>query len=191
VTITHHAWAGPDWPPSPPRLLLLGDSHYLTDPDDDSAELTRDIVRDVRDGRRKIPFYSKAEALCRECLTTASSSTTSFWNQVAFVNFIPVTIGTVSSAVPSAEMWQAGAPRFIRLLEELRPTHVLSLGQRQWDHIRFPPDWRSMTAPEDDDVRLWLMPTGDRIRATWVNHPSSRGFSTTKWKPRIEALLRN
>ena len=191
MTITHHAWVGPNWPPPSPRLLLLGDSHYLTDPGDDSAELTRDIVRDVRDGRRKVPFYSKAEALCRACLTTATMNTASFWNQVAFANFIPVTIGTVSSTIPTAEMWQVGAPRLIRLLEELRPTHVLSLGQRQWDHIRFPTDWRSVTTPGDDNIRIWETPAGDCIRATWVNHPSSRGFSITQWKPRVETLLKN
>lgn len=191
VTITHHAWVGPDWPSPSRRLLLLGDSHYLTDPVDDSAELTRAIIRDVRDGRRRIPFYSKAEALCRASLTMASSNTASFWNQVAFANYIPVTVGTVSNAVPTREMWQAGGPRFIHLLEELRPTHVLSLGQRQWDHIQFPTDWRSVTTPDDDNIRIWETPAGDRIRATWVNHPSSRGFSITKWRPRVEALLRN
>lgn len=191
MTVTHHAWVGPDWPLRSPRLLLLGDSHYLTDPGDDSAELTRDIIGDVRDGRRKISFYSKAEALCRACLMTVSTDAASFWNQVAFVNYIPVTVGTVSSAVPTREMWQAGAPRFIRLLEELRPTHVLSLGQRQWDHIQLPTGWRSVTSPDDDNVRIWETPAGDRIRATWVNHPSSRGFSTTRWRPRVEALLRN
>jgi hypothetical protein len=185
----HNPWVGDRWQSSSPRLLLLGDSHYLTDLADDSPELTRDIVRGVRDGQRVIPFYAKAAALVDGQVASSPDGRHAFWNRVAFFNYVPTTVGTVFDAVPTPAMWEAGSPRFIALLEELRPTHVLSLGQRQWNHITFPSGWTSIPTVEQPDVRHWRSPEGFRIAATWVNHPSSRGFSVAKWNERVKSLL--
>src|SRR5512141_1904717 len=107
--IIHREWVGDEFRHSSPRLLLLGDSHYVTNPAEDSAGLTCRIVAAVRDKTRAIPFYSKAEALCARALGHRSASP--FWDRVAFANFVPMSVGTTSDATPTQEMWQAGASR--------------------------------------------------------------------------------
>ena len=187
--VAHAAWVGKRWMSSSMRLLLLGESHYLTDLADDSTELTRQIITGVRDGTRRIRFYTRTEAVCVGVPFAETDEPTSFWDRVAFSNFVPMTVGMASDAVPTAEMWRAGSEYFTRLLDELRPSHVLSLGQRQWNQIRLPADWGSSTSREDPAVRLWNTPKGEHIRATWINHPSSRGFNAHQWTPRVSALF--
>ena len=183
----HVPWIGEAWDRLTQRLCIVGDSHYVTNPADDCEHLTIDIIRDVRDGRRHYPFYTRAAALIGDLLEEEGDK--ALWDRIAFFNFVPTSVGTESSAAPSAAHWEAGAQRFIRLLAELRPTHVLSLGQRQWNHISFPPGWQSISDARNPDIRLWTDPAGQLIVATWVNHPSSRGFSIARWRPRAMALL--
>ena len=186
----YEPWIGPTYRASSPRILMLGESHYVTERSDDSVNLTRDIVQDVRDGVRRFPFYTRAAALIGGD-TVPGESRSALWDRLAFLNYIPVSVGQVSSAVPTPEMWAAGKDHFFGFLADLAPTHVLSLGQRQWNHIEFPPGWASVAALDSADaqVRRWIAPDGVSTVATWVNHPSSRGFSTAKWRGRVRALL--
>lgn len=187
--LLHNPWVGTEWRSASPRLLLLGDSHYLTDPSDDSANLTCDIVGGVRDGTRSISFYSKVAHLVGGRDATTPDGRHKFWNGVAFCNFVPITVGTTFDAIPSPAMWEAGAQRFIPLLAELTPTHVLSLGQRQWNRIAFPEGWTSTPIAGQQHLRYWQSHPGLCIAATWINHPSSRGFSAAKWAERVTSLL--
>lgn len=187
--IEHLPWRGPAYGSEPKRILLLGDSHYVTDSRDDSPDLTQAIVRSVRDGRRSLPFFSKVVSLFEESAYEADSRQ-AFWDRVAFLNYVPVVVGQNHDAKPTRAMWQSGAPRFFRVLDELRPTHVLSLGRRQWNEIRFPPGWISEEARGcGDEIRRWRSPEGPVIAATSINHPSSRAFSVAKWRSRVRALL--
>jgi hypothetical protein len=187
----YEPWIGPGYQGAAQRVLLLGESHYLTDPVDDSVNLTRDIIRDVRSGTRHLPFYTKSAALLDGADAMDGDTGPALWDRLAFFNYIPVVVGRESSAIPTPQMWAAGKDRFFTFLAELSPTHVLSLGQRQWDRISFPPGWTSVAATDSADaqVRRWLSPKGASIAATWVNHPSSRGFSPSKWRGRVRALL--
>ena len=185
----HAPWVGDDWESASPRLMLLGDSHYLTDLSDDSTGLTQDIVRSIRDGERRISFYKKAAELAGGKVATTQDGWRAFWNKVVFLNFVPVTVGTAFDAVPTPAMWNAGVSRFVGHLERLEPTHVLSLGQRQWNHIAFPDTWESTSVSGHPDLHYWRTRNDSRIVATWVNHPSSRGFSVAKWSARVNALL--
>lgn len=183
----HVPWVGDAWSGLTQRLCIVGDSHYVTNPADDCEHLTIDIIRDVRDGRRHYPFYTKTAALVGDLLEEARDKP--LWDRLAFFNFIPTSVGTKSTALPSAAQWEAGARGFTRVLAELKPTHVLSLGQRQWNHISFSDGWQSIAEARDSDIRLWQNPAGRPIVATWVNHPSSRGFSVARWRPRVITLL--
>jgi hypothetical protein len=181
-------WLPHEWRSRSTRLLLVGESHYVTDPNEDSDQLTKNIIQGVRNRTRSFPFYTKAAALLANSELTPASG--SIWDQVGFVNFVPYSVGTLSNATPAAELWAAGKDRFIDLLTDLQPTHVLSLGQRQWNHIQFPPGWTSIPSTADENVRCWTASDGHRTIATWINHPSSRGFSVERWRPRVESLLR-
>jgi hypothetical protein len=88
-------------------------------------------------------------------------------------------------------MWVAGHAPFVDVLQCLRPTHVLSLGQAVWNHIAFSVGWQSIAseAAPDPQVREWCAPSGARIHATWVNHPASFGFQAERWRARVDVLL--
>jgi hypothetical protein len=186
TTIVHEPWSGAHWASTDVRLCLVGESHYITNPDDDSSQITRDIVRDVRDGRRTLPFYTKVATLLSDF---ASARNATVWDSVAFLNFVPVSVGTTHDAKPTAEMWRDGATRLQEFLVAFRPTHVLSLGQRQWNHIVFPPDWKSVVVSSDEAVRIWHTAAGDPIAASWIDHPQSRGFAVERWRSRVATLL--
>jgi len=191
ATRGHEPWKGSAYHTAQHRVLLLGEAHYLTDFADDSPSLTRDIVRDVRDGERRLPFYSKAAALVGGAEADSPEGRAAVWDRLAFFNYIPGVVDHVSNTVPTTEMWAAAIPRLFTLLAELAPTHVLSLGQRQWNHIAFPAGWSTVAVQGNPDaqVRRWMAPDGHTMIATWVNHPSSPGFSTAKWRGRVRALL--
>jgi hypothetical protein len=186
TSIVHEPWIGTEWGHAGPRLCLVGESHYITDPSDDAPRINQDIIRDIRDGRRKLPFYTKVATLLSDF---GSGRAESLWDRVAFFNFVPVSVGTVHDAEPTAEMWRDGLARFQQFLVASKPSHVLSLGRRQWDHIAFPPHWKSLALSSEEAVRMWHTPTGDRIAATYINHPQSRGFSAKRWRPRVATLL--
>ena len=40
-------WIGPDWPDASRRLLLVGESHYVTDPRDDSDHRVASLLGSV------------------------------------------------------------------------------------------------------------------------------------------------
>lgn len=183
----HAPWIGKSWKGEVKRLCLVGESHYVTDPKDDSEQLTCEVIQAVRDGTRRFPFHTRTAALLDGCLETSGAE--SIWDRVAFFNFIPLSVGTESTAIPTGEMWATGAQHFSRMLTELNPTHVLSLGQRQWNHIAFTTDWRSSPHDTDAALRIWQGRDGRQCLATWINHPSSRGFSVAHWRPRVAALL--
>lgn len=186
----HLPWEGPAYHAAGQRVLLLGESHYVTAPGDDAPTLTRDIVQAVRDGTRPLPFYTKAAQLLGGSGVATPQGRAAFWDGVAFFNYVPVVVGLASNAEPTAAMWAAAPARFFALLAALAPTHVLSLGQRQWNHIKFPAGWTSVpVANPSHHLRRWLAPDGRETTATWVNHPSSRGFSTPMWGNRVGALL--
>jgi hypothetical protein len=192
LTAGHIPWVGPTFRSSTRRVLLLGESHYVSNLAEDSPTLTCDILGAVRNGERHLGFYTKAADLVGNIATPAQSAKlAAFWDGVAFFNYVPVVVGQTSETEPTAAMWEQGHARFLALLADLAPTHVLSLGQRQWNHIHFPPGWSSVKAPggSDPEVRRWTAPDGRGVTATWVNHPSSRGFSVAKWRDRVAALL--
>lgn len=131
-------WIGLNYRTANPRVMLVGESHYVSNPSDDAPTLTCDIVEAVRDGQRSLAFYSKVARLIGGEAAATPEGRVAFWNRVVFFNYVPMSVGQWFNAVPTDTMWQAAGPRFTTLLLDLSPTHVVSLGKRQWNRIEFP-----------------------------------------------------
>jgi hypothetical protein len=172
------------------RVLLLGESHYTAELQYDTPELTVSVVKQVIDGAQVIPFFDRTQALVTEGMGTGTiAPRATFWHAVAFCNYVPCLVAAAARVRPTGAMWKSGSGPFARTLEEVRPARVLVLGKSVWNHIRFPDGWRSVPLRGDEAVREWIAPHGQRIIATWVNHPSSVGFTISKWSFRASALL--
>lgn len=185
-------WVGSGYTDSAHRLLLLGEGHYLTESESryDTPTLTKEIVGRVRDGTHVLPFYTRTASTVLGVKSLGSDERISFWDRVAFYNYIPGVAASRARERPSSEMWAAAPAPFCAVLTQLRPRCVLVLGKSMWNAIRFA-DGRSSGTCERADaaVRLWRSPAVDDMFATWIAHPSSFGYSRMKWSLRAAALL--
>jgi hypothetical protein len=160
------------------KLLALGESQYgppghLTEPipgirTRDSSS-TQEIVQDLGIECRNA-FFTKIYKLVSGRLRDPPSpeDKASFWQQVAFYNYIQWWLPRARFR-PSPEMWQAAREPFLRVLEEYEPDVVLVLGK---------------------GTASWLPPIPDSIVTIRIAHPSSAGFSYEPWASRIRDALR-
>jgi hypothetical protein len=186
----HLPWCGPNYTTATTRLLLLGKSHYDVKPSDDSPEFTRQLIRCIRDGEAKEPFFTKAAALVGAATDPPFQPTSDFWDRIAFSNYVPVTVGDGVHDAPTPAMWQRARVRLLELLETLAPTHVLSLGKEQWNAIALP-GWTSTPVRQTSagTIRVWRSGTRAVI-ATPINHPTaSFGFSEHEWVDHVRIFL--
>lgn len=188
-------WEGSGYSDSAHRLLLVGEGHYLPESESryDTPTLTKEIVGRVRDGTQVLPFYTRTAPTVLGALgakSLGSNERITFWNRVAFYNYIPGIVASQARQRPTSEMWAAAPAPFCAVLTKLRPHCVLVLGKSLWNAIRFVDGWSSATCENADAaVRLWHSPADDDMFATWIAHPSSFGYSRMKWSLRAAALF--
>lgn len=187
----HLPWCGSAYRTMRLRLLLLGKAHYGVQPSDDSPEFTRELIQKVRDGHVREPFFTKTSALVAEASELPSQPTSEFWNKIAFLNYVPVTVGSGVHDAPTPTMWRRGNSRLLEILEDLRPTHVLSLGKEQWNRIRTLGDLKSAPVRQTEAGLIHIWRSDARaIVATPIAHPTaSFGFSTRDWVKHVQTFL--
>jgi len=188
-------WIGPsfgDGELGARRLLVLGEAHYSERAEDDYSDLTKDLIRDIRDGRRALPFFTKIAALVAT-LAPAGPDPRTTWDSIAFYNYVQGFAASAARIRPSLAMWRAGAAPFGQVLRTVRPQHVLVCGVDLWNALSdsFIPGWSSRTASaaHAEPVFQWSSDEGMHMRATWINHPASYGFSGSAWHGRLRALV--
>lgn len=186
-------WRGSEFGGGPlgtKRLLLLGESHYSAEAECDTPDLTISVVEQVKAKTQVIPFFNRAADLVTTSARIGHLDRSNFWDAVTFYNYIPCLVGTAARVRPTRAMWDAAPAPFGATLTDIEPERVLVLGKTLWNHIKLPSGWTSeVLGDERNALRTWTTPAGRSIRATWINHPSSVGFSLAKWHPRAEALL--
>lgn len=110
-----------------------------------------------------------------------------FFNWVAFSKFVPGLISRGPRCAPNSANWEAGRVWFPDQLESIAPDVILVLGKRLWWEL---PEYGVSHGP---DHEWWLYTSskgGGHVSATMINHPSSWGFSTEEWHPRVVKLRR-
>jgi hypothetical protein len=90
-------------------------------------------------------------------------------------------------------MWAKGVKPFFEVLNDLKPTHVLALGNRLWENL--PNDGKEAPPIKVDGIErdAWYYPLSDGncVIATWVYHPSSgKGKKTGENHRIISAFLK-
>jgi hypothetical protein len=188
-------WVGPSFGTGPlgeRRLLLLGEAHYSDDPADDIPGLTKDVVSRVENNKQKLPFFTKAaQVVGRASGLAATEDSRDVWASVAFYNFVPQMAASAARVRPTPEMWKAGGAPFATVLDDVRPARVLVLGADVWNHLsgQFLAGWTSQPITVGQPIFQWSGPDGRGIITTWIDHPSSFGFSVEHWVGRAAGLL--
>ena len=179
------------------RILIIGDSHYTTDEDNNSDEkcfndymtdknATRKVLQDFIEGKDIWKFYRNLQ---RTLQNGENTRTEHMWERIAFYNFIQTPMKTKDEK-PDDEKYQTAWPCFAEIVKILKPTHCIFNGVRnetcygnlmsKFGHLS--EIWNldkkiNGTFPRRATVNInGLMP-----EILFIKHPSSR-YSPSLWR---------
>ncbi len=187
-------FGSPDHPVGRHRLMILGESHYSTDPSligTAPKSFTSEVVRSlaIESG---YPFFGKLRAAVVGGTAGSGSfaERASFWSGVVFYNYVPVIVdgrplevgGTARR--PTTEMFKAGAGAFRVVQHDLKPAAIIVCGLELWSHVAA--TLAGIKQPTRDVV---FFDDGNSVFSR-IHHPSWRGFKLAQWQTRVQHLLR-
>jgi hypothetical protein len=171
------------------KLLILGEAHYDWETRKqevpNSAELTRFVLIEQR-SKGTWGFWGQIESACTGVARTTMNPPSSFWDQVAFYNFIQeFPADTTARAKPSKEQFEAGRKPFRCVLEALRPGRVIVCGYRLWSGME--------EIPKEDrlnyDIQAYRLNDGFAVWCMATYHPSSGRYRPQELSPKIWQFL--
>lgn len=119
----HKPWLPKTFKDKSQRILIVGNSHWKSDDDEDYADFTIDCVRLARDGEMQwSPFFARQPKYIFLERDT-------YYNHVALINYIPVALPD-RYAYPPPDLIERAKDRLVRLLVDISPTHTFILSSR-------------------------------------------------------------
>ena len=126
-------WIGAKYFDSEPRVLIVGESHYLLPKDDkyyeknkqeaEQPDFTRNVVQTFCvDQKKPQPTYDNLN----RCLFGKKNAKEE-WQQLAFYNFIQRPMKN-NKKRPKSEDWETGWKVFAELIKILKPTKCIFIG---------------------------------------------------------------
>lgn len=126
-------WIGAKYFDSEPRLLIVGESHYLLPKTDkhyekikqeaEQQDFTRNVVQTYcLDNNKSQPFYDNLN----RCLFGKREAKEE-WQQLAFYNFVQRPMKN-NKKRPKSEDWETGWKVFAELIKILKPTKCIFIG---------------------------------------------------------------
>jgi hypothetical protein len=114
------------------HIAIVGYSHHLKGGDVDCKSLTRDVVRDVIKGKKKLSFFTSIQNYF------GYNNPKDFWTRVLFFNFLPDCIGDSDNKYGkgSDEQHRLAQDRVRRILSKERPDKVFVFTTKAWQ--KFP-----------------------------------------------------
>ena len=176
------------------RVLVLGESHYArkalevgTTPDG----FTGDVVRWFGLGARESLFFRNTVRAVLGLPTGEAwkGHSPSFWNSVAFYNYVPVLVDGRPKADggnerrPEDWMFKAGAEPFKTILDRLEPQAVIVCGLTLWEWVA-----PQLDAFEGKPRDVIFYDDGRSVFAR-IHHPSYRKFDADHWNGRLHRLI--
>lgn len=175
------------------RLLVLGESHWGK-MEWEHSEFTRNVVRKWCFEERDRFFTTIAKLVLGlpPGVYLSNSARQTFWNQVAFYNYVPCIVGPGPRDRPSDTKWALAQEPFRDVVDELMPHAILVLGKELWWHLP-EPDLRLRrddASAIEDEARGYRCRRKDHLSiAMMIQHPSSFGMRYTTWRPRVQELF--
>lgn len=186
--IVFQPWVGSRFAGGDVRLLLLGESHY-GEPHEDAAQSTIHVVEQWKTHQWTVRYLTTAARLMTG-KQAGQIDRAGDLEAIAFYNFIQVGMETIKRR-PSWAQFQASAPAFRAVLQQLNPTHVIATGTGLWNAMpAFDVGGEGEQVDLAGQTRLvghYCTPSGSAL-ATSVPH-LSRGLSATYWREPVSAFL--
>ena len=123
-------WVGENYAASRPRILILGESHYSENLSE-NQDFTQGIIAYWALGSKGNRFFTTIAKIVSEkpyeWMSPADKNT--FWQSVAFYNFIQEIVGEAPRYRPTEQMWQDAKEPLEYVLAALSPDLVVVLGK--------------------------------------------------------------
>jgi hypothetical protein len=176
-------------PKFPGRLLVVGESAYLTDKDllsDFTVSLLSGVAREGRASGGRVTYYRKLFFVLTGKRSRDVDDITwqSVWHSLAYYHFVQTAL-KAPRARPTIDDWQRSKDAFTQILSRLRPTFILITGKELNNWIR------SIAGVIGVDEQITRVPIlGQEFAlATWIYHPSSIGrFKSLEARTTFERL---
>jgi hypothetical protein len=181
----HHPHQGPDYfyGIEGNKILIVGNSHWLSKGEADHADITRQVVENVTSGKWRISFFS------RIMLYFGFSNHDDFWRRVAFINYVPGAIGIDDERynhIRSGADVEHARERFLRVIRDLKPDFVLIFSKKiRW---ALPALETLPLAGGLPDAHMGLLKEGDHTATVFLlRHP--QGARSSEMVSVIQSIL--
>jgi hypothetical protein len=165
----------------PGRLLILGESHYLGEPEkDNTPDFTQRILRKVAADhlmtKWKTPYFRNLFYVFtgKSNRAVEQEDWETFWESIAFYNYVQSARLTHGRMRPNRDEWQEANAPFRTVLSRLQPELILITGTGLLGHVS------AMDGVHERKERpgIWI-PNGDNTfaYARCIYHPSSVRFA--------------
>lgn len=169
--VTFHPWIGEHYGREEScfkvRLLVLGESHYDSNPEFADCDFTRQVVRKWGQKRRYSFFTKIANVLRGRAGWISDDERREIWEHTAFYNFVQSVVPD-SRMPPTFRQWCEAQTPFETVLQGLDPDAVLMLGKRLSEHVLLRPQ---------------------NVTFEMITHPSSSQFRHKDAIPTFKKLL--
>lgn len=186
--IRFYPWVGKNYDKKQSsKLLLIGESHYEKKKND-SKNLTKEVVKNfLKEKDMRTPFFKNVGFILNP------KNVYTPWNNIAFANAIQICLSDAKSQ-PTDEEIATILPAFNEYLNLLKPSKVLILSRRLWEHWLWKCNWGSKASKHlkanGKQSQVWEYKyNGGNCLCMGIYHPSSIGFSPKSWKPLVDKFL--
>jgi hypothetical protein len=179
-----HPWVGADYRSSTTRLLVVGESHYGHEGEDEPG-FTNTVIDKWRSGKEKLRYYTKLARLVTG-KPIAELDRASDLNGIAFTNYVQELLAWNNKERPDGPTLNEAQAPFLETVQELDPTHILVTGHRAYEHMP-----KALNERYDcvSGARLWVCeyatPSG-QARTMAVPHLSRT--SVARWIPVLQEV---
>lgn len=175
------------------RVLILGESHYCASASEARPSLTQEVIADLLDPTSEHEAYKNTYTKCAKAVAglalDSAEARACCYGRTAFYNYVQSPISGARVA-PTAEEFEASAPAFASVLEELRPQCILVWGKRLYERLP-----RGGEALPDLHVsgkryRRWCYRLRDNspVQCLEMLHPSA-AYSPEEWEAVIRIFI--
>jgi hypothetical protein len=180
-------WIGPVYKSSIPKVLVLGESRY-DDEFTDRMIIEYRIAGQFRGGQRRTFTNFERAVLGHQC---SDAEACTFWQSAAFCNFnrgfFPGRARVTLDYRTRTQTRNSSCLR--RVLQKLKPTHVVVWGKCNWDSIYAGSPWTpEQKIPSTTEPFCTTTIDGHEIFFTRVRHPSA-AFSSRDWARMLSEFL--
>ena len=179
-----------------PRILIVGHNHYCANPEEEFVpEITLDVLSRYLKARHDGSpiesdvhlFLSFEKAMIRGGDNVSPDESLSFWNSVAFYNYVQYPNTTEDKIkVMMSQQYKDSYDGFFEILRFLKPDYVVAWGKTWYE--KMPPLSFTNLDFEGQNACIYHLEGGHEVKVLSIQHPAV-AFSPSVWGPIIERFL--